>query len=136
MSDTTTLSGYEDAIANLPQQAFLASLLWLSISQADVKLSAAQDELVNLALSTTPMRKILRPVDAFKKASREFAHKFKPIAGVRSEILVRPVGEDGEQAHRHLILERAVIQAGKRRRVFYEQVGEIVFTRGAKKNGE
>lgn len=136
MTDTHVISNYTDAIDNLPDEAFLGSLLWFSISNADVNLEVARDELTKAGLNTGNLRKILRPVDGFKKAAREVAHKFKPIDGVRSELLVRPVGEDGEQSHRHLILERAVVQAGKKRRVFYEKVGEIVFTRGVKKNGE
>jgi hypothetical protein len=135
-ADLSSITNYTDAIDNLPEEAFLGSLLWFSISQADVNLELARDELTRSGLDTRALRKILRPVDAFKKATREFAHKFKPVDGIRSEIMVRPVGEDGEQAHRHLILERAQVQAGKKRRVFYEKVGEIVFNRGSKKNGE
>lgn len=131
-----SMANYTDAIENLPDEAFLGSLLWFSISQADVNLLTARSELATLGLSTDTMRKVLRPVDAFKKSTRELARKFAVVDGVRSELLVRPVGEDGEQAHRHLILERAVMQQGKRRRVFYEKVGEIVFTRGVKKDGE
>jgi hypothetical protein len=132
----STMSSYTDAISNLPDEAFLGSLLWFSISQADVNLELARDELTKAGLNTGTMRKILRPVDAFKKASRDVGHKFKPFGGLRSEILVRAVGEDGEQAHRHLILERAENRAGKKRRILYEKVGEVVFTRGVKKDGE
>lgn len=136
MTTTTSMDSYTDAITNLPEEAFLGSLLWFSISQADVNLADARNTLTALGLSTSTMRKILRPIDAFKKATREMAHKFPPVEGIRSELLVRPVGEDGEQAHRHLILERAETRAGKRRRIFYEKVGEVVFTRGIKKDGE
>lgn len=136
---TTTLTAvdsYTQAIDNLPDEAFLGVLLWFSVSQADVNLKEAHDHLTSLGLNTSNMRQVLRPVDAFRKSTREFAHKFKPVDGIRSEIMVRPVGEDGDQAYRHLILERAVVEGGKKRRVFYEKVGEVVFTRGTKKNGE
>lgn len=135
-TDTSAMTGYTDAIENLPEDAFLGSLLWFSISSADVNLVKAHADLAGVGLDTSLMRKILRPVDAFKKATREVGVKFKAVDGIRAEIMVRPVGEDGEQAHRHLILERAVIQSGKKRRVFYEKVGELVFTRGVKKDGE
>jgi hypothetical protein len=78
----------------------------------------------------------LRPVDAFRKSSRRFGKKFRLEKGVRSEIMVRPVGEDGEQAYRHLVLERVVTEKGRKRRVFYEKVGELTFTRGRKVEGE
>lgn len=130
---TAVIAGYEEAIADLPEEAFLGRLLWFSISAADVNLEQARTDLDDAGLSTTRLRKLLRPVDAFKKSTREFGHKFPVRNGVRSELMVRPVGEDGEQAHRHLILERVVMQAGRKRRVFYEKVGEIVFTRGKPK---
>lgn len=136
MTSTTSMASYTDAITNLPTEAFLGSLLWFSISEADVNLDTARQELANNNLATDTLRDNLRPVDAFKKSTREFGVKFKEVNGVKSELMVRPVGEDGEFSHRHLILERAVVKAGQKRRVFYEKVGEIVFTRGVKKKGE
>lgn len=130
------LQGYTQAIEALPDEAFLGNLLYFSISMADVNLHNAHRDLASMGLSTDTLRKNLRPVDAFRKTTKEFARKFKPVNGVRSELLVRPVGEDGEQAYRHLILERAVVRSGQKRRVFYEKVGEITFTRGVKKDGE
>jgi hypothetical protein len=136
-STRPALSNYEDAIRNLPNEAFLGSLLWFSISQADVNLDLARAELEKAGLQTGTLRKILRPVDAFKKASRDIGKKFKPNAGIRAEILVRAVGDDGgDQAHRHLILERAVVSGGKARRISYDKVGQVVFNRGVKKDGE
>lgn len=136
MSKTAVMNNYTDAIAQLPEEALLGSLLFFSISQADVNLANARNELQAAGLDTATMRKNLRPVDAFRKASKRFEKKFPVVNGVRSELMVRPVGEDGEQAYRHLILERAVVESGRRRRVFYEKVGEITFTRGVKKDGE
>lgn len=136
MSSNTTMSGYTDAIAQLPQEAFLGSLLYFSISAADVNLENARRDLEAAGLSTATLRKNLRPVDAFRKATREFGKKFPVRNDIRSELLVRPAGEDGEQAYIQLILERVVMQANKRRRIFYEKVGEVTFTRGAKKDGE
>lgn len=135
-TNTAAMANYTDAIQALPSEAFLGSLLYFSISQADVHLENARRDLTAAGLSTDTLRKNLRPIDAFRKASKRFEKKFKPVNGVRSELMVRPVGEDSDEAHRHLILERAVVQAGKKRRVFYEKVGEIVFNRGAKKNGQ
>jgi len=129
----STMGGYTQAIADLPPEAFLGSLLWFSISQADVDISSAKADLAAVGLD---FQKDMRPVDAFRKASREFAKKFKQRDDMRSEFLVRSVGEDGEQAHRFIILERAKFQAGKKRQVFYEKVAEVTFNRGTKKNGE
>lgn len=136
MSNTKALSGYTDEIANLPDDAFLGALVYFTISAADVNLEQARRDITDLGLSTATLRKNLRPIDAFQKASREFAHKFPAENGVRSEILVRPVGQDGEQSHRHVILERTVVKSGARRRLSYDKLGELIFTRGVKKDGE
>lgn len=136
MTNQTAMSGYTDAINGLPTEAFLGSLLFFTITQADVNLTQARQELEGVGLSTATLRKNLRPVDAFNKAAREFAHKFRPENGIRSEILVRPVGADGAQVHRHIILERTVLKEGQRRRLAYDKVGELIFTRGEKKKGE
>lgn len=136
MNRSTAINSYTSAIDNLPDEAFLGSLLFFSISQADVNLENARRDLTNAGLDTSTLRKNLRPVDAFRKASKEFGHKFKERDSIRSELMVRSVGEDDAQAHRHLILERAVYKQGKKRRVFFEKVGEIIFNRGFKKNGE
>lgn len=130
----STMGNYTQAIENLPPEAFLGSLLWFSISQADVNVEKAKADLTAAGLT---FNKDMRPVDAFRKASREFARKFKKSDDdTRSEFLVRSVGEDGSQAHRFIILERARFQAGKKRQVFYEKVAEITFNRGTKKKGE
>lgn len=136
MSNQAVLSNYTDAIAALPQEAFLGSLVYFTITEADVNLDEAHKNITDLGLSTAGLPSILRPVDAFAKAAKEFAHKFPVQDGVRSEIMVRPVGSDGEQVHRHIILERAVVERGKKRRIAYEKVGELIFDRGTKKDGE
>lgn len=131
------ISNYTDAIANLPQEAFLGSLIYFSISGADVNLDNAKRDLTNAGLRTANLRKNLRPIDAFRKASNAFKKRFsKTKGGVQSELMVRPVGEDGAQSYRHLVLERTVVQEGKKRRIFYDKVAELTFNRGVKKDGE
>jgi len=137
MSNTHVMSGYTEAIANLPKEAFLGSLIFFSISGADVNLAQARQNLVSAGLSIDGLRKNLRPVDAFRKASNDFKKRFSVTpTGIRSELMVRPVGEDGEQSYRHLVLERTVVEKGKKRRLFYDKVAELTFTRGVKKKGE
>ena len=136
-TQTAPINNYVDAIDKLPKEAFLGSLLYFSISGADVNLANAKRDLSSAGLKTETLRKNLRPVDAFRKSSNEFKKRFSETQrGIRSELMVRPVGEDGAQSYRHLVLERTVVQAGKKRRIFYDKVGELTFTRGVKKNGE
>lgn len=134
-ANTAVMASYTDAIADLPEEAFLGSLLFFSICQADVNLVNANRDLTAAGLSTEGLRKMLRPVDAFRKASRRIEHTFAPDDGIRSTVMVRPVGEDGEQAYRHVVLERAIVKQGQKRRVFYDKVAELTFTRGQKVNG-
>ena len=135
-SKNAALGNYTEAIDNLPSEAFLGSLLFFSISRADVNLENAREKLNSLGLSTDTMRKNLRPVDAFRKSAKGFAKKFPAHNGVKSELMVRNAGEDGAQAYVHLMLERVVMQQGKKRRIFYEKLAELTFTRGQKKDGE
>jgi len=136
MSNTSVMDGYTSAIAALPPEAFLGSLAFFSICEADVELDKARQQLAALGLSTDRLRKNLRPVDAFRKAARDCAHKFPTVDNVKSEILVRPLGEDADQVHMRLILERADWSSGSKRRLFYQIVGHLTFNRGKKKDGD
>lgn len=135
MTTATHLENYTDAIKALPEEAFLGALLYFSITQADVHLESMRTELIKRNLDPSSLPKTLRPVDAFRKATRDLSHKFDVNNGIRSELMVRSVGEDAEHSYRHLILERAEVKSGKRRRLMYEKVGEIVLHRGFKKEG-
>ena len=137
MGNTHLMNNYTEAIKNLPEEAFLGSLIYFSISGADVNLANAKRDLAKAGLSIGTLRKNLRPYDAFRKSTNEFKKRFsKTQQGITSELMVRAVGEDGAQAYRHLVLERTIVQQGKKRRLAYDKVGELIFTRGAKKNGE
>ena len=135
MTPKLITTNYAEAIANLPQEAFLGSLLWFTISNADVNLEQARTDLAAAGLDVSLLRDGFRPVDAFRKASIEFGCKFQAVNSQRAEFLVRQVGNDSGQSHRHVVLERAEYGTGKKRRVAYDTVAELVFTRGAKKNG-
>ena len=73
MSNTHVYDAYTEEIAKLPTGAFLGSLLFFSISMADVNLENARRDLEAAGLSTATLRKNLRPVDAFRKAAKEFS---------------------------------------------------------------
>lgn len=135
-TNQAVMANYTDAILALPEEAFLGSLLWFSITRADVHLDTAKQELAAAGLSTETLRHNLRPVDAFKKATNEFAKKFPASNDIRQEVMVRSIGEDGAQAYRHLVLETAVMQAGKKRNLRFEKLGELTHTRGVKVAGE
>lgn len=137
MSQTAIQGSYLDKIEALPAEAFLGSLVFFSVSQADVELETARTELTRLGLPLDNLRRNLRPVDAYRKSTAAMTRKFNPVDGVRSELLVRSLGEDADQAYRQLILERVQTKQGKRRRVFYEAVAAVTWNRGSRgPNGE
>ena len=128
-----TFKDYNDFVATLPADALLGSLVWFTISAASVPLSGVKADLAARNLSDTHMRTVIRPVDAFKKASKAAETNLgKQEDGLSSSILVRQVGQTEDMSHRHVMLERAHYKAGKRRRLVYEPVGEIVLHRGTK----
>lgn len=132
---TAVMSDYSDEISKLPPEAILGQLLFFTISAADVNLDEARQNLIDLGLGDEGLRKALRPIDAYRKSSKEFERNFKPVDGVRSTFMVREVGADTEKSFRFIMLERAKYVAGEKRVIFYEKVGELTLNRGAKKNG-
>lgn len=115
----------------IPEEYLLGNILWFSISEADVHYETAKRELENRGLSTEYLRKRLRPIDAFKKAARDIERKF-PMRddGIQSRFMANPVGHDRETSHRHVVLERAHVATGKKRRLVYDTLTELVFHRG------
>lgn len=134
----TTTQEYADFVSkSIPEEALLGSIIWFSISDADVELEQARKDLEALGLSTATLRKRLRPIDAFKKASNTLAkNNIRSANGLESNIMVRPVGQDAESSHRHVILERVQTGVGKRRKLAYDGLVEMVYSRGTRKGDE
>lgn len=134
---TTVLRPYIDAIADLPQEAFLGSMVFFTISEADVELEKAREEILALKLSLDGLRKGMAPHHAFAKAARDCAHRFTADSDVRSEVLVRPFGSDADTVRKALMLERFEYneEAGKKRRISYDKVAELILHRGEKTKG-
>lgn len=132
----TVIAEYKNAAAQVPDEALLGNILWYTISDADVNYEQAKKELEARNLDASLLRPI-RSVDAFKLATNELKHSFKPEDGVKLNVLVRSVGQDGDTSHRHIILERVSTKPGQKRRLIYDSSAEIVYSRGAKnKEGE
>lgn len=131
------IDGYVDAVRNLPDEAFLGSLVFFSISGADVNLTHARANLIEAGLPLEGLRKNLRPVDAFIKAAKTLAVDAGERDGIRSEFLARSLGEDEVEVRRQIVLERAHVSlSGTRRRLNYLPVADVMFTRGVKKKGQ
>jgi hypothetical protein len=129
----STISDYSTAAATLPQEMFLGQLVCFTITEADVLLEAVRTEVEARNLSTETLRKRLRPIDAFKKATNEIGEKFPRDGDEQHTILVRQVGADSDTSHRHVVWERAIFKAGQRRRLEYQPLATIVYDRGVRK---
>lgn len=136
MMHNQQVSTYTQQATTVPDDAILGHVLWFTVSNVDVSISKAQASIASNGLSGAHLRTQMRPVDAFRKATKEIEKRFpKNDQGFRSNFLVRPVGQDPDTAHRHVVLERARAEKGKKRRLLYTTVAEIVFHRGVKKDG-
>lgn len=130
---TASVTDYSSAAAALPDEYFLGQIVSFTICENDIELETARDALSNLNLRTDTLRKRLRPIDAFKKAANEIAVKFDrdvAIQGEQHSLLVRPVGQDSSESHRHVVFERAIFRAGQRRRVEHETIWKLMYDRG------
>ena len=128
---TSTVTDYAAAAAALPDEYFLGQIVSFTICEQDIELEAARDLLTTHNLRTDTMRKRLRPIDAFKKAANEIAVKFdRDTMGEQHSLLVRPVGQDSAESHRHIVFERAIFKTGQRRRVEHETIWKLMYDRG------
>jgi hypothetical protein len=128
---TSTVTDYAAAAAALPDEYFLGQVVSFTICEQDIELDAARALLATHNLRTDTMRKRLRPIDAFKKAANEIAVKFdRDVQGEQHSLLVRPVGQDSAESHRHIVFERAIFKTGQRRRVEHETIWKLMYDRG------
>lgn len=128
----TSVTAYSDVAAGLPDEYFLGQIVVFTITEADVNLDTMRDELVKRSLRDDTLKKRLRHIDAFKKATNEIATKFTKHVDHQHAVLVRPVGQDSQESHRHIVFERAVFRAGQRRRVEHETIWRIMYDRGVR----
>lgn len=128
--NSSTISAYTSMAANLPDEVFLGQIVLFTIVEGDVNLTQLRDELVARNLRAELLKSKLRPIDAFKKASNEIAVKFEQTPSQRNSLLVRPVGQDRHESHRHVVYERAIYKSGQPRRVEHETIWKLMYDRG------
>jgi hypothetical protein len=126
---TDTLTDYKISVNDLPDEAFLGQLTYFTITESDVNFEKAVQLLDDIGLDPHGMRKRIRTVDAYKKATKDVAHKFDRRGSERHSILVREVGQDTDTSHRHIVLERAIYKTGQKRKLAYDVVGTVVYDR-------
>lgn len=123
---------YNQAAASVPEDALLGSLVWYTISDVDILWEDAHTRLVDLDLDTSLLKPI-RPVDAFRNATRELKRNFPASNGVKLNLMVRSKGHDEESAYRQLVWERVTTKGGQRRRLMYDPSAELTYHRNPPK---
>jgi hypothetical protein len=128
----STVTDYAEAAEQLGAEYFLGRLVMFTISNADVELEKAKERMDDLGLQTNTLRKRLRNIDAFKKATNDVAKKFS-MGNTHHAFLVRAVGkDDAVTARRHIVLERAIYERNKRRHLLYDEIVQVVYDRGTR----
>lgn len=98
-----------------PQQggSHIGHLFWYSIGDDLYSRSLLEQTLVQLGLSLGFMPNEIRPVDAFRRATKEVGCSLNPSNGVTENYIVRDVYADTHVAIRHIVKE-TVDSRGKR----------------------
>jgi len=125
-----TVKNYADAAAKLPDGYFLGQIVSFTITEADVNLDDLRKQINDLGLRDETLKKRLRPIDAFKKACNDVATKFTKTVDAQHSFMVRPVGQDAQESHRHIVFERAIFKTGQKRRVVHDTVLKLIYNRG------
>lgn len=127
---STQVRTYSDKAAKLPDGYFLGQIVSFTITEADIRLDEIRERIEEFGLRDGTLKKKLRPIDAFKKAATDVATKFPRAVDAQHSFLVRAVGQDDVESHRHIVLERAVFKTGEKRRVEHHTVMKLIYDRG------
>lgn len=98
-----------------PQQgdSHIGHLFWYSIGDDIYSRTLLEQTLVQLGLSLGFMPNEIRPVDAFRRATKEIECSLNPSNGITENFIVRDVYADTHVAVRHIVKE-TVDSKGKR----------------------
>jgi hypothetical protein len=127
---SVVVNKYTGAAAKLPDEYFLGQVVSFTITEADVNLDELREQVIALGLKDDTLKKRLRPIDAFKKACNDVAVKFTKTVDAQHGFMIRPVGQDAQESHRHIVFERAIFKTGQKRRIEYDTVMKLIYNRG------
>lgn len=128
----SSITNYRDAASKLDDGYFLGQVVSFTICEGDVDLSALHEQIEKLGLRDGVLKDRIRRVDAFKRAANDIATKFLKFNGQQNSILVRAVGQDAQESHRHVVLEEAIFRTGEERKVKYTPLFKLAYDRGQK----
>jgi hypothetical protein len=107
-----------------------------TISASDVHLEQFRLALQEAGLRTDYVKKRIRRVDAWKRASSEIAVRFQRYPDHQNSLLVRPVGQDAQESHRLVMFERAMFRRGQHKRVETHLAWRLIYDRGVLTDGQ
>lgn len=126
----TSVIDYSTAAAALPDEYFLGQVVTFTVHDRDIDRDALEAMINQRNLRTDRLKRRIRPIDAFKKAANDVATRFPRAAEAQHAFLVRPVGQDSQESHRHVVFERAMFKSGQKRRVEHDEVLRLIYNRG------
>lgn len=129
-STAVAMQAHATAASELPDSYFLGQVVAFTIREADVNLEVMRQELTTRELRADLLKKKLRRIDAFKKATTQIATRFTKFSDHQNAVIIRPVGQDDSEAHRHVLFERTVWRVGQQRRVEHETIYRLMYDRG------
>jgi len=122
INDTTNMYAVKGGSGN----DILGNLVWFSVSDMEI----LRDDLVNLATNVGLPEKyvpaLIRPSDAFRRATSEIGGVLRAGEDITEVLMVREVLSAEDRVVRHLIKET---RDKKNVTLNYEKIGEIVFER-------
>src|SRR5690606_38538410 len=99
---------------NVGDEQILGHLMWFSVGKQLVKSDDLLVKLQQAGLEETWLPNPIRPMDAFRRATKEIETRLNTSqAGVFENYLVREVSIDEKQIQRNIVIE-TVDQSGKR----------------------
>ena len=114
------------AVQNENQEGILGHLMWYSVGKQLIKTDELTNKLIQSGLEEVWMPNIIRPADAFRRATKEIEiRKATANAGVFENYMIREVFVDRDYVQRNIVVE-SVNQAGKR--LDYHSKAERVIT--------
>lgn len=141
----TSISQYKDRLSGLPDDRFVGSILWFSISgevhymngkRESRPVRVTHDQLEKwfdeLDLDPSFLPPKIKAVDAFRKATSEAQREYEvdPQTGVCATLMIREVMYDAEQVVRHVVKE---MRDPRGQKLEYEpHIATLKFLRGGR----
>ena len=127
---TDTFEHYRQALAGLPADKFIGSILWFTVPDPSITRSDLEQHFFDLGLDERFLPRPISAVNAFRRATGEAENEYDlPQEGQSALLFIEEVDYDSERVERH-VMRRVRDRKGKQ--LSYETVGQAVFYRASR----